>query len=555
MWTTDPIAMLARASAALMLSAAAVGCAEQTQTQTAAATVDEAPSAPQVAAPSGTYEGVAFEGIAEFRGIPYAKPPIGALRFQAPQAPDASSEVIDATRYGEAAVQMSAGAGAAAYPGEIGAAMAQAFAPPEGLNPGGDENSLVLNVHTPATDEGARPVMVWLHGGGFSYGQAASMIYRGTNLARNHDVVVVGVNHRLNVFGYLGLDSAGVPGFEGSANAGMLDIVMALEWVRDNIASFGGDPDNVTIFGQSGGGAKVSTLMAMPAAEGLFDRAIIQSGAGIRALETDDAVATAEAFLAALDIAPEEAAAKLPELSVEEVLAAASEIGTRNFRPSIDGEHLPRHPFEPDASPLASDVPLLIGFTKDERTLYNVGRESWYDTTDEDVMAAAERLFPGRAAEAVSAYQALYPDYDAKYTLMQVTGTTPHVISANLLASRKSAQPAPVYSWVFAHDLPTDDGLLKSPHTAEIPYVMDNVGVAPIFAGDSPDDFKVEDLVSEAWVNFARTGDPNTSALPEWPEYTPDTRATMWLSTEPVLVEQPFEEIWALRDIVVSDRW
>ncbi|MEQ1782380.1 MAG: carboxylesterase family protein, partial [Hyphomonadaceae bacterium] len=232
----------------------------------------------------GKLRGVkAEDGVLEFIGVRYAKPPLGPLRFQAPVKPSVLDAEQAATSYAQAAVQMRSGAGAAAYPPVVQAAMSEAFAPPDGVKPEGDEDCLALNVYTPATgaEAGAtRPVMVWLHGGGFSYGQAGLNIYRGHNLAKNHDVVFVGVNHRLNVFGFLALDSAGVPGFSGSANAGMLDIVMALEWVRDNIAQFGGDPGNVTIFGQSGGGAKVSTLLAMPAAKGLFHKAIIQSGAG-----------------------------------------------------------------------------------------------------------------------------------------------------------------------------------------------------------------------------------------------------------------------------------
>ena len=204
----------------------------------------------------GKLRGVKTEdGVIEFLGVRYAQPPVGALRFQAPKKPEPWNGEQAATSYGQAAVQMRSGAGAAAYPPLVQAAMTEAYKPPEGVKPEGDEDCLVLNVYAQKTgvDAGAtRPVMVWLHGGGFSYGQAPLNIYQGHNLAKNHDVVFVGVNHRLNVFGFLALDSAGVPGFTGSANAGVMDIVMALEWVRDNIAQFGGDPSNVTFANYSG---------------------------------------------------------------------------------------------------------------------------------------------------------------------------------------------------------------------------------------------------------------------------------------------------------------
>jgi para-nitrobenzyl esterase len=389
--------------------------------------------------------------------------------------------------------------------------------------------------------------MVWLHGGGFSYGQAANNIYRGHNLAKNHDVVFVGINHRLNVFGYLGLDSASVPGFTGSANAGMMDIVMALEWVRDNIAQFGGDPANVTIFGQSGGGAKVSTLLAMPAANGLFHKAIIQSGAGLRSAPKEDAAKTASEFLAKLGLTPENAAAELPNVPAEKVLATAVEMGGNKFRPSIDELNVPRHPFDPDAPAQSANIPVMIGFTKDERTLYNVGNPEWVNTTEKQVLDAAERVAKGKGKTIVDAFKAQFPDYAPNHLLMQVTGTVSSLSSHHTLASRKSAQPAGVYAYVFAHDLPPQDFVLKAPHTAEIPYVMDNVAEAPLFAGATPDDLAMGKLMSATWVQFARTGDPNgAEGLPAWPRFNPDARPTMFFAKESKVVEKPYDAVWQI---------
>lgn len=499
-----------------------------------------------VSSPAGKFRGVVVDGVLEVRGVRYAEPPVGALRFQAPKKPGPAVGEIDATIYGQAAVQMRSGAGAAAYPGEVGEAMAEAFAPPAGLKPEGDEDCLVLNVYTPKADGAKRPVMVWLHGGGFSYGQAALNIYRGHNLAKRHDVVAVGINHRLNIFGFLPLDTLGVPGFQGSANAGMLDIVMALEWVRDNIAAFGGDPGNVTIFGQSGGGAKVSILLAMPQAKGLFHKAIIESGAGLKVQEREDAEFTATDFLTRLGIPASIAAQQLATVPVSDILQIAAEMGAGKFRPSIDGKAIPRHPFTPDAPAEAAAIPVMIGFTKDEQTLYNVGKPDWSKTTEAQLLAAADKAMPKHGKELVAAFKTAFPDYDAPHLLMQVTGTVNALRSHHTLASRKAAQAAPVYAYVFAHDLPPMGGVLKAPHTAEIPYIMDNVELAPKFAGAADADQALGKLMSAIWVNFARTGDPNVPGLPKWPKFDAATRPTMFLDTSPKVVEQPFPEVWKL---------
>jgi para-nitrobenzyl esterase len=500
----------------------------------------------------GRLQGLLTDGVAEFLGVRYANPPTGHRRFQPPEPPvswASTSLVVDAKAYGSAAVQMRSGAGAASYPPLVQAAMTEAFAPPEGIDPDGTEDCLFLNVYAPGKAPGSRPdrpVMVWLHGGGFSYGQAGLRIYRGHHLARDHDVVVVGINHRLNIFGFLPLGTGGVPGFSGGANAGMLDIVAALEWVRDNIAAFGGDPGNVTVFGQSGGGAKVAALMAMPRAQGLFHKAIIQSGAGLRVNTSEQATDVSNDFIIALGLSASIAARVMPTVPREDIVAVATDLGVGRFRPSIEPDVLPRHPFDPDAPPQAAGIPLMIGFTKDEQTLYNVGDPDWLATNDEQLLQAAERQLPGRGQDLVDAFRRLYPDYDNAHLLMQVTGTVNSLRSHHTLAIRKAAQTAPVFAYVFAHDLPPQDFVLRSPHTAEIPYIFNTVRDAPLFAGSTEKDLALGDLMSSLWARFARTGDPNGRGLPEWPRFDPETRPTMFLSSEPSLVQDPYSEVWRI---------
>ena len=329
--------------------------------------LDRRPDSPVVEIASGKLRGASSGGIHAFKGIPYGAPTGGANRFMPPQPPAPWAGVRDALAYRGHAPQSPTRAGSAAR--SCATMLGPADATPEG------EDCLTLNVWTPGLDAAKRPVMVWLHGGAFAYGSGNRAVTDGANLARRGDVVVVSVNHRLNIFGYLHLADIGGERFAHSGNAGSLDLVAALEWVRDNIAQFGGDPGNVTIFGESGGGGKVSVLLAMPAARGLFHRAVIQSGATIRVSTRERGNALAEAVLKELGAATATGCRSVPLDKLLAAIAPASRavgptrwplLDRYDFGPVVDGTDLPQQPFDPDAPPIADDIPLLIGGTREE---------------------------------------------------------------------------------------------------------------------------------------------------------------------------------------------
>jgi para-nitrobenzyl esterase len=415
------------------------------------------------------------------------------------------------------------------------------------------EDCLFLNLWTPGTT-GKRPVMVWLHGGGFAYGSGSWPVYDGHNLAKKGDVVVVTVNHRLNVFGYLYLgELAGGPGkaYESSGNAGMLDLVAALEWVRDNAARFGGDPGNVTIFGESGGGAKVSTLMAMPAAKGLFHKAIVESGPGLRSVPKDGATVLAKAVLDELGVAATDTRA-LAAVPTEKVLAAAfaanEKIGAaalgpnQRLAPVVDGAALARHPFDPDAPALSSSIPLLIGWTKDEMTLFNASEPWWGKLTEDELVTSVNELAggPDRGAALLAALRNARPGYSPTYLRSSAITASRMFFGSVQLAERKAAQnAAPVWVYELVWETPIANGVLKSPHTLEIPFVFANAEKAAVLVGTGEAPKALERQMSDAWLAFARTGDPNTEELPEWPRYDAKRRATMVFDVTSRVVDDP----------------
>jgi para-nitrobenzyl esterase len=471
---------------------------------------------------NGPVRGYREGGLSIFKGLRYGAPPVGALRFQPPQRPAAWREPADAVQLGNPAIQVGV------PPGE-GTGGRSAGDPPAPGQPGTSEDCLFLNVWTPGL-QGARPVMVWLHGGGFAAGSGGAAMYDGAALARRGDVVIVTVNHRLNVFGYLHLAQLG--GHPSSGQAGMLDIVQAPEWVRDNIASFGGDPGNVTIFGESGGGAKVSMLQAMPPARGLFHKAIIQSGPGLRAMTAEAATKNASVVLEQLGVKPGDLA-PLATIAVEKIQAAAAEVSAREgpmggFAPCVDGIALPRNPFDPDAPPLSADIPVMVGTNKDEATLFLYADPKFGEYTEEDLEKRSSRLYGDKAPALVAELRRVYPDYSPSHLTAAVQTVQMMWHTSVLLAERKAAQAAaPLYMYLLTWETPVAKGKLKCPHALEIPLVFDNVEAARNFVGRGDEPQAVADQMAEAWLAFARSGDPNTAAIPRWPAYDGKTRATM----------------------------
>jgi para-nitrobenzyl esterase len=494
----------------------------------------------------GKLRGVDNAGIKIFKGIPYGANTAGANRFMPPAEPAGWSGVRDALQYGQSAPQRDPNA-PPRPPGTL--SISGEKLPPEG------EDCLVLNIWTPDVGSASnsnrkRPVMFWCHGGGFATGSGSSPDNDGTNLAHRGDVVVVTINHRLNVLGFANL-SAFSDDFAASGDAGMLDIVQALKWVRANISQFGGDPNMVTIFGQSGGGRKVETLLAMPSAKGLFHRAIIESGAAVTVVDRDVAVRNSEQLLAKLGIDKDNVRA-LQKLSVDKIMSAYFTVVKDNpdvdpslggFSPTMDGKILPQHPFAPSASPVSADVPVMIGCTRTEMTLFSLNDLSAFSQTDEDMRKRMNNLLGDRAPAMINLYRKLNPGALPSDLYFLIASDLRYGAPTMLAAQRRAALgKAPVFLYYFTWETPVQGGRLKSPHTMEIPFAFDNVKISARMTGGGPEAVALADKVSDAWIAFAHTGDPNTPKLPHWPAYDAKDRATMVINNVSKVVNDPLHE-------------
>ncbi len=486
---------------------------------------------PLVETTHGKLRGSASQGVFAFKGVPYAASPAGAARFSPPGALAPWAGARLANTYGTSAPQLS-GTTLPVFRYLVSEA-------PQG------EDCLSLCVYTPGLRDGRRrPILVWLHGGAWSSGSGTSLVYDGSALAREQDVVVVAVNHRLNLFGFL--QAEGLP--PGAGNNGVLDMVAALRWVRDNAEAFGGDPGCVTIFGQSGGAAKVSALMAAPAAKGLFHRAIMQSGSGaLRLAAPEEAARAAHALLTEFELRPTEAA-RLRDVPADRLLAAmakavAANGGANNFRPVLDGVVFDEHPFDRAAASTAAEVPLLIGSAETEITFYLTPDRANFALGAEQVRARVQRFLridAARTEQVLAAYRAALPGASPSDLLVAVCSDQNYRMGMIQAAELKArAGGAPAWLYLFDWRSPAMEGLLRTPHTAELPFVFGNVEGARVLTGDGPELPAVRRRMMALWANFARTGRPQAPDLPDWPAYDAASRPTMLLGTEARLAQDP----------------
>jgi para-nitrobenzyl esterase len=405
------------------------------------------------------------------------------------------------------------------------------------------EDCLRLNIWTPGVDTSQRPVMVWLHGGHFSSGSGHDQAaFNGSNLASRGDVVVITLNHRLNILGHLNLAQFGEH-YAGSGNAGMLDIVLALEWVRDNATAFGGDPNCVTIFGQSGGGAKVTTLLAMPAAAGLFRRAIVQSNCALRQMDEDMSVRLTLTALEELGLTTGDirqlhhlpySALSRAELAAVARLCPPLNPARRNRRvrwePVVDGHALPRHAFDPDAPPISAGIPLLVGTTLNEFT-HAIGAPHLEVMTEIDVRSALAGSFGCESEEVFRTFRTRHPDASPFELLSRAYSATIRECAV-IQARHKAAQrAAPAWLYWFQWHTPVLDGRPRAYHNAELPFVFANTTRCATATGGGEDAQRLGEQVADAWIAFARHGNPNHPGIPAWPPLSKSDAMTMIFDT------------------------
>lgn len=525
---------------------AALACCSSNKTETTAKENSysqpvTATSSTVVEVSSGKIAGLIDNGVSIYKGVPYAK----AERFMAPVDADKWEGVRSCRAYGPTCPQ---GKRAGWYSDE----QAYAFAWDDGY---ADEDCLRLNIWSKNVGKKEKlPVMVWLHGGGYAAGSGQELpSYDGTSLASTGEVVVVTLNHRLNVLGFLDLSAYGDK-YSKSGNAGLLDLVAALKWINQNIGVFGGDADNVTIFGQSGGGGKVSTLLATPAAKDLFHKAIVQSGSMIRTMTSAHSRKIGEATMAELGIAPKEID-KIQTVPYEQLLAAgekavakvraeAEKEGITSFifgwAPTVDGIVLPRQPFDPQAPEQAVDIPMIIGTTIHEFNMsaYVPALRTMDETAVKDMLV---QKYGERADEFVKAFDKAYPGHSHKDMIDVDVIFRPGALEQAKL--KEAQQGAPVYMYQFAWESPVLDSIFRSTHCMEIPFVFNNTDrhVSMTGGGDKARDLASK--MSRAWINFAKTGDPNTDKLPLWRPYDTTSGATMIFNEECMVANNHDKEL------------
>lgn len=456
-----------------------------------------------------------------FAGVPFAAPPVGDGRFRPPRPHEGWSGVRDASRFGKVAVQV----------GDVLGAIGNAPAPDW------SEDCLFLNIQTPGLDDRRRPVMVWIHGGAFVNGTGAVPWYDGSAFVRHGNVVIVTINYRLGVLGWLHLGHLD-PAFASSGNVGLLDQVAALRWVRDNIAGFGGDPDNVTVFGESAGAMSIGALLGTSAARGLFAKAIAQSGAAHNVASADQAAAVADAVVEGIGGGGVDA---LLDAGADELLRVQQVVGRTvtsggpgrpptvtglPFGPVLDGTVLPEHPFDAVRAGSAASVPLLVGTTRDEWNLFALMADGV-----PDAQALDRRL--GRIVERPGEFAAIYratratASHDELFNAI-MTDRVFRVPAIRLAEAQAEHQPDHTFMYLFEYASRAFDGRLGSCHALEIPFVFDNLGRpgVDLLTGVDPPQ-SLADVMHAAWLAFASRGRPGHEGLPDWPAYDRRSRATM----------------------------
>ena len=471
----------------------------------------------------GKLQGEQIDGVYAWKGMPYAKPPVGPLRFRAPELPDSWEGIRDATSFSPVAPQSQR---------EI-----MEFFGNDVSNM--NEDCLYLNVWSPGADEKKRPVMVWIHGGAFVSGSGSGNWYDGASFANQGDVVVVTINYRLGILGFLHLAEMGGHEYATSGNCSILDQVAALQWVQENIAAFGGDPNNVTVFGESAGAMSIGVLLGFPSAQGLFHKAILQSGAAANVLPSATATKVAERLLASLQIEATNLS-RLEELPVEQLIQASDSLPSMSLGPVVDGVSLPKHPEKAIAEGSAKNISLLIGTNKDEFNIFSVFDPEWKDADEKKAASLFEKTFG--ALLPVITKQFSEPLNQELFNKL----LTVHIFTypAQKLAELQAQQSSPVWMYRFDWETPVFGGALKSTHALEIPFVwntLDKPNTAN-FTGTSPNRQLVANQMHPAWINFAHNGNPNTEELPEWPRYDENNRFTMIFNEESTVVNDPNKE-------------